>query len=65
MSANDWPDRLRIEAVRSELSSLCSASHLLRREGQGSAILEHAIKYKRAELNDLIYRQSVARPETG
>ena len=58
-------NRLRIEAARSELSELIRAQQQLRRAGQGSAILEHAIKYKRAQLNDLIDEQQVARANTG
>lgn len=65
MSVNDWPDRLRIEAARSELTELIRAQQQLRRAGQGSAILEHAIKYKRAELNDLIDRQRVVQADMG
>ncbi len=54
--SNDWPLPLRIEAARRDLSILCDSANLLRRAGQGSATLEHAIKHKRVELNDLIAR---------
>lgn len=54
--SNDWPVRLRIEAARRELASLCDSVHQLRRAGLDSASVELLRSRKRDELNSLMKR---------
>ena len=49
-----WPTRLRIEAARRELASLCDSAHQLRLAGLDSASVELLRSRKRAELNSLM-----------